>query len=243
MKICVIIPVYNAAKHIGSAAASVLRHGYPLLVVCDGCTDGTLEIVSSIAGVEVAAYGRNRGKGCAIRHGMRRAMQLGYTHAITFDGDGQHLAADIDGLKEKAMANPNAIIVGSRQFNNANMPSGSRFANRFSNFWFRLQTGIALPDTQTGFRCYPLHKMGSMRIFTNRYEAELEILARCAWRNIKLIPQPINVYYPDERERITHFRKGWDFCRISLLNIALCVLAVVYGYPSMVVRKFLTQNE
>ena len=76
-----------------------------------------------------------------------------------------------------------------------------------------------------------------MRPFTRRYEAELELLVRAAWHNIKLIPTTIDVYYPPADERISHFRKGRDFARISLLNTALCIIALVYGYPSMFVRK------
>jgi glycosyltransferase involved in cell wall biosynthesis len=185
----------------------------------------------------VLSYDKNRGKGYALRQGFKRASELGFTHAITMDADGQHLATDIAALQQVSRKNPDALIIGSRQFNNPNMPEGSLFANNFSNFWFRVQTGISLPDTQTGFRVYPLHLMRNMHLFTNRYEAELELLVRLAWRGIKMIPQGINVYYPPKNERLSHFRKGKDFFRISVLNTVLCVLAVVYAYPTMFLRK------
>jgi len=97
-----------------------------------------------------------------------------------------------------------------------------------------------LPDTQTGYRLYPLEKMKRLRPFTSRYEAELEMLVRCAWRGIKLVSLPVRVYYAPDGERMSHFRPGVDFFRISLLNTLFVVLAVVYGYPAKLVRKMVS---
>jgi len=256
MKTCVIIPVYNSEKHISDVLRSVLQHAKDVIVVNDGSTDGTLDVLrhsresgnlpkqQEIAGqarndgaFELVSYAKNRGKGYALQQGFRRALELGFTHAITMDADGQHLATDIAMLVQASENQPNALIVGARKFDNPNMPQGNVFANNFSNFWFMVQTGKKLPDTQTGFRIYPLQKIGKMRLFTNRYEAELEMLVRSAWRNIPIISQPINVYYPPINERLSHFRGGKDFFRISVLNTILCFAAVIYGYPSMFLRK------
>ncbi|MDR2805231.1 MAG: glycosyltransferase family 2 protein [Dysgonamonadaceae bacterium] len=240
IKFCVIIPVYNSEKLITNVVKSVMQHAENLIVVNDGSTDKTLEQLvefQKFNKFELISYAPNCGKGYALHQGFKKALELGFTHAITMDADGQHLATDIAVLQQKSRENPDALIIGSRKFDNPNMPESSRFANNFSNFWFRMQTGISLPDTQTGFRLYPLLRMGRMRLFTNRYEAELEILARSAWRGIKLIPQEINVYYPPTKERLSHFRKGKDFFRISVLNTFLCFFAVVYGYPRMILRK------
>ena len=117
------------------------------------------------------------------------------------------------------------------------MPRQNTFANRISNFWFRLQTGIALPDTQSGFRLYNLSSLRLLGLITSRYEAELELLVRSAWRNIPIIPIPINVYYPPQEERVSFFRPGKDFTRISILNTFFCFAAILYGYPSMLLRK------
>ena len=245
MKICVIIPVYNSENLIANVIKSVLQCADNMIVVNDGSTDETLEaILNSVSKraknshrVQIVSYSKNRGKGYALQQGFKRALKFGFTHAITLDADGQHLASDIPVLVQKAMENPDALIVGSRKFDNPNMPQGNVFANKFSNFWFKVQTAKNLPDTQTGFRVYPLLKMGKMRLFTSRYEAELEMLVRSAWRGIPLIPQSIHVYYPPINERLSHFRGGKDFFRISVLNTVLCFLAVVWGYPSMFLRK------
>jgi len=244
---CVIIPVYNCEKVIAGVLESVLQYTENLIVVNDGSTDGTLNAIchcgldpqSPALGerITLVSYTKNHGKGYALQQGFRKAIEMGFTHAVTLDADGQHLASDIPAMVQKSAENPKALIIGVRKFDNPNIPQGSVFANKFSNFWFRVQTGKRLSDTQTGFRVYPLKEVGKMHLFTNRYEAELEILVRSAWRNIPIVSQPVNVYYPPKEERISHFRGGKDFFRISVLNTVLCFCAVIYGYPSMFLRK------
>jgi len=237
-QICVIIPTYNNDQTLAQVIDSALEYLSAVIVVNDGSTDDTLEILKRYQEkIEIVAYEKNRGKGFALRCGFDRAEQLGYTHAITIDSDGQHFASDIPKFVKAAHENPNALIVGSRNLTQDNMPQKNTFANKFSNFWFTVQTAHRLSDTQSGYRLYPLQKMKRLRPLTSRYEAELEILVRCAWRNIPIISIPIHVYYAPEGKRVTHFRPGIDFVRISLLNSLLTLLAFIYGYPSVVIRK------
>ena len=236
---CVIIPTYNNALTLSGVILEVLNYCAHVVVVNDGSSDSTPEVLQSFGDrIHVIEYFPNRGKGYALRKGFRYAVEKGFRYAVTIDSDGQHFASDIPLLMEASSRNPQALIIGSRQFNQPNMPAKNSFANKFSNFWFTVQTGHRLNDTQTGYRLYPLHKMSKMRFFTSRYETELEILVRLAWKGVPLIPVPVKVYYAPKGERVTHFRKGKDFFRISLLNTALCVAAVLYGYPSMLFRKW-----
>ena len=91
-----------------------------------------------------------------------------------------------------------------------------------------MQTGHYLPDTQTGYRLYPLKKLRALSLTTSRYEAELEFMVFASWTGVKLVSVPVNVYYPPAGERVTHFRPGPDFLRITMLNSVLCFLAVVW---------------
>jgi glycosyltransferase involved in cell wall biosynthesis len=179
----------------------------------------------------VIGYQPNRGKGYALKQGFKRASTMGFRYAITIDSDGQHLGSDIAVFLDKIQQCPDSLIVGSRLLNQENMPYGNTFANKFSNFWYRLQTGINLPDTQSGFRLYPLYKFARMHFITNRYEAELEMLVRAAWRGINVCDVEISVYYPPLNERVSHFHPFWDFFRISVLNTFFTILALVYAYP------------
>jgi glycosyltransferase involved in cell wall biosynthesis len=237
LDICAVIPTYNNEKTLAAVIDSVLKYINTVVVVNDGSTDRTNEILEPYkTKVHVVSYTKNRGKGYALRCGFDCARKMGYKYALTIDSDGQHYAEDIPAFVETSEKHPNTLIVGNRNLTQDNMPKKNTFANRFSNFWFALQTGTKLPDTQTGFRLYPLEKMKRLRPFTSRYEAELELLVRCAWRGIKLIPIPVQVYYAPEGERVSHFRPAMDFFRISLLNTLFVFLAVVYGYPRMFFR-------
>lgn len=235
--LCIIIPTYNNAGTVCRVVQEAQQSGLKVLVVNDGSTDGSAALLSALADVELVSYEINRGKGHALLEGFRRARQLGYDYAITMDADGQHYASDIPVFLQIHEQCPDALVVGSRNLQSENMPGKNTFANKFSNFWFHLQTLQCLPDTQTGFRLYPLKAFGSLWWITSRYEAELELLVSAAWKGVKLIAVPIRVYYPPQGERVTHFRPAYDFTRISILNTILCLLAVVYGYPRMLFQK------
>lgn len=238
-EICVIVPTYNNARFLQSTIEDILQYSENVIVVNDGSTDQTDEILKNFwQKITVFSYKKNKGKGYALRCGFNIAENQNFKYAITMDSDGQHQAADLPLFYETLAQNPESVIIGSRLLQQENMPAGNTFANKFSNFWFAVQTGKCLPDTQTGFRLYPLKKMRSIRPFLSRYEAELELLVRLAWRNAKIIPIKINVNYPTDR--ITHFRPFADFLRISVLNTFLCILAVFYGYPK---RLFLWINN
>jgi len=238
LRICVVIPTYNNAGTLLEVIRNVSEYCADIFVVNDGSTDATPELLSRPdLPATVLAYMPNKGKGTALVTGFREALKRGFRYAITIDSDGQHYASDIPAFAETVALNPDSLIIGSRGMKHDNMPQKNTFANKFSNFWFAVQTGRRLPDTQSGFRLYPLDKMGSMRLLTSRYEAELEMLVRSAWRNIPIIAIPIQVYYPPEGERVSHFRPAKDFTRISLLNTFFCFAALLYGYPSMLVRK------
>lgn len=229
-KICVIIPTYNNATTIRRVIEDVEKYCTSIIVVNDGSTDDTAAILQSIPSpIEVVSYPDNRGKGYALVTGFKKAKALGYTHAITIDADGQHFADDIPCFIEGLKHNPEGFIVGCRNLTEENMPRQNTFANRFSNFWFRLQTGINLPDTQSGYRLYTLSSLKGLNLITSRYESELELLVYAAWAGVDITSVNVKVYYPPAEERVSHFRPIYDFFRISVLNTVLCLGALLYG--------------
>jgi glycosyltransferase involved in cell wall biosynthesis len=230
--ICAVIPSYNNGGTVVEVVRGVLRQGLSVIVVDDGSTDGTADALKDLP-VHVLRHTRNRGKGRALKTGLEEARRQGYRFALTLDADGQHDPGDIPALV--AAAGERTLVIGSRNLTAEGMPSGNTFANRFSNFWFTVQTGRKLPDTQTGFRVYPLEDLPSLKLLTARYEAELTLLVFSAWKGLKLVPVPVRVYYPEDR--VSHFRPFADFFRISVLNTVLCVLALVYGYPRMLLGR------
>ena len=245
LKVCLLIPTYNHAQFLCKVLEQSAAVPIPIMVINDGSTDNTKQVIEEFEKGKsdfpfhyVHQY-PNQGKGAALKRGASLARNLGYQSMITIDSDGQHNPNEIALFIEKATLDPKAIIVGSRGFDHENMPQKNSFANRFSNFWFRLQTTIPLPDTQSGFRYYPLFVFEKKRWLTDRYNFELEILVRNVWREVKVIDIPIHVYYPPKDIRVTHFRPFIDFARISLLNTLLTLLAFIYFYPKKGVHFFI----
>ena len=242
LKICVIVPTYNNGKTIAEVIHGIQKCTENIIVVNDGSTDDTLQVLKSFEGIEIVSYNKNVGKGFAIRSGFKAAIGSGFDYAITIDSDGQHFPDDLPVFLDKLKTNRDALLVGSRNIQTEGMPSKNTFANKFSNFWFWAETGLRLPDTQSGFRLYPIKNYRNTRFFTRKYEFEIEVLVRSAWSGIDIIPVPIRVYYPPEEERITHFRPLPDFGRISVLNTVLVFITFLYILP-LKAFKYLTNNK
>ncbi len=241
-KACVLIPTYNNSGTIAEVIRDVLQYTHNVIIVNDGSTDNTLELLQQFSQVELLSYTPNKGKGTALKRGIRKAAELGYEHAITMDSDGQHYAKDLPLFLEQLSITPNALIVGARNMNQENVPGKSSFGNKFSNFWYWVNTGIKLPDTQTGYRSYPVQKLAKKRYFTRKYEFEIEILVRAAWSRISVLSIPVSVYYPSPDERVSHFRPFKDFTRISILNTVLVLIAFLWVKPLNILRM-LTSKE
>ena len=242
LQVCVIIPTYNNAATLRGVIEDVLQYTGNIIVVNDGSTDDTDRIAGSVEGITYIGYSKNRGKGWALRTGFTKAVSLGYRYAITIDSDGQHFAKDLPAFLDKIEQVPDAVIIGSRNMSQSGIPAKSSFGNRFSSFWFRLETGIKMPDTQSGYRLYPVRKLDGIRFFSRKYEFEIEVLVRAAWKGIPVLNIPVSVYYAPPGERVSHFRPFRDFFRISVLNTILVSIVLLYIYPRNFFRT-LTNKE
>ncbi len=241
-KCCVIIPTYNNHQTIEKVVTEVLEYTNQVIVVNDGSTDNTGDILNKISEVDVVSYPKNKGKGYALKTGFKHAWNNGYEYAITIDSDGQHFASDLPKFVEAIDENPNAIIIGNRNMEQDGIPGKSSFGNRFSNFWFKFETGISMPDTQSGYRLYPLRPLSKIRLFTNKYELEIEVIVRAAWRGVDVTHIPIQVYYAPKETRISHFKPFKDFTRISILNTILVIYALLVAKPFAFVKKLNKKN-
>lgn len=235
-KICVLVPTYNNANTLGDVLRDVLSYTSHVIVVNDGATDHTNDVLALFPQVTVVSYLPNRGKGIALRRGFKYAIENGYDYAITIDADGQHFANDLPVFFNKVREKPRAILIGARNLQQENMPGKNTFANKFSNFWFYVETGLKGPDTQSGYRLYPLHAMKKMWFICTKYEFEIEVLVKSAWRGIRIEWVPVQVYYPPAEERVSHFRPFRDFSRISVLNTVLVTIAFLYIHPRNFIR-------
>ena len=229
-KICVLIPTYNNAKTLARVIDGVLRYTSHIIIVNDGATDATPDILTRYPELTIIHLPKNKGKGNALRIGFDKARSLGYDYAITIDSDGQHYPEDIPVFIAtiEAESEP-TLLVGSRNMTQDEVPKKSSFGHKFSNFWFHLETGVNLPDTQSGYRLYPLQYIPK-KYYTEKFEFEIEILVRSSWNGVQLKNVPIQVLY-DPEERVSHFRPFRDFMRISVLNSVLVLIALFYIKP------------
>ena len=235
-KICVLIPTYNNEKTLKRVIAGVLDYTENIIVINDGSTDSTLQILEKYS-ITVINLSENKGKGNALKLGFRKAKESGYNYAITIDSDGQHYPDDMPVFVENLLnENEDVLLIGNRNMSQDGIPKKSSFGNRFSNFWFWFETGIKLEDTQSGYRLYPLHKIPK-KYFTPKFEFEIEIIVRTAWRHVPVKNVPIKVLY-DPAERVSHFRPFKDFTRISILNTILVTITLFYIIPRNFVNNF-----
>ncbi len=231
LKCCILIPTYNNAQTLEKVITDVSEYSDNVLVINDGSTDNTNHILAKFNNIQVVSYLQNKGKGFALRTGFEAARKNGFHYVITIDSDGQHFADDIPVFVEKMETEKNSIIIGARNMNQDSVPGKSNFGNRFSNFWFKFNTGITVPDTQSGYRLYPIKLLEGIHFITRKYEFEVEVIVRAAWRGIGVTAVPVKVYYPPAAERISHFRPIPDFSRVSVLNTFLVLIAFFYIKP------------
>ncbi|KMQ65907.1 b-glycosyltransferase [Chryseobacterium sp. FH2] len=236
-KICVLIPTYNNEKTLKRVIDGVLDYTENIIVINDGSTDSTLKILINYSQITVINLPENKGKGNGLKTGFRKAKELGYNYAITIDSDGQHYPDDIPVFVEALLnGKEDVLLIGNRNMSQDGIPKKSSFGNHFSNFWFWFETGIKLEDTQSGYRLYPLHKIPK-KYFTPKFEFEIEIIVRTAWRHIPVKNVPIKVLY-DPLERVSHFRPFKDFTRISILNTILVTITLFYIIPRNFLNNF-----
>lgn len=240
--IVVIIPTYNNDRTLLSVIEKVKRYSKQVIVVNDGSTDHTGKLLESVSGIQLITHPANKGKGHALKSGLSAAKEQGFRYALTIDSDGQHYPEDIPSFVNEIERHPDAMLVGARNLAADNMPGKNTFANKFSNFWFRLETGIKLNDTQSGYRLYPLHRIGKMKYYTAKYEFELEMIVFLAWKGVEVKNIPVNVYYPAQGERVSHFRPLRDFTRISILNTILVIVTFLWILPTTFLRKLTWTN-
>lgn len=238
--ICIVIPTYNNSKTLTRVLDGVLTFTNDIIVVNDGSTDITSAILQNYSDrITIKHIEQNGGKGLALRTGFQMAATAGYDFAITIDSDGQHFPSDIPVFINELenSETKNVLYIGSRNMEQEGVPAKSSFGNKFSNFWFWFETGIKLEDTQSGYRLYPLHIIKNFHFFTTKFEFEIEVIVKAAWKGVEVKNVPVQVLY-DENERVSHFRPFQDFTRISILNTWLVTIALLYIKPRDLIRSF-----
>jgi glycosyltransferase involved in cell wall biosynthesis len=221
-EIIVVIPTYNNDSTIQKVVDDVLSYDIKVIVVDDGYDKPVEEILDKNPNLIVLRHPINKGKGQAILTGARKVKELGYNYFVSLDGDGQHLASQIEKIIN-ACSGENQIIIGARNFEIDNVPNGSRFGRWFSNFWATWDTEQEIEDSLSGFRLYPTSIL-DLDIKTSRFDWEMEVLVKHSWKKRLIKEVTIECYYPSAEERVSHFKNFWDTAAIVMVHIRLLPL-------------------
>jgi glycosyltransferase involved in cell wall biosynthesis len=220
--VAALVPAYEAAASVGAVVADTRGALEPVVVVDDGSRDRTGEVAAA-AGATVVRHAANRGKGAALVTGLRHLAERGFARALTLDADGQHLADEIPVLLAASDAAPRAIVVGVRQKGGHTIKRSARLGNWIADRLLRAIAGRTLPDTQSGFRVYPIGATLALGATGSRFDFETEILLRAARGGVAVVGVPVRVHYPPVDERVSHYRPWRDTLRIVATVVRVLV--------------------
>ena len=209
MQIAILIPAYNESVQIGQLVRTLKAMGFPLIVVDDGSSDGTAEKAKT-GGAEVICHKKNLGKGAALKTGFEYILNMDYDAVLIMDGDAQHSPSDIHKFIDLANKGGNAIIIGNRMVDTRNMPFNRKLANMFMSFILSFICSQKIPDSQCGFRLIKKEVLKNIKIESDRFEVESEILIKARRAGSTILSVPIRTLYGKESSQINPF---WDTFR------------------------------
>jgi glycosyltransferase involved in cell wall biosynthesis len=213
LKACVIIPALNAGKTIFDLATKLLAMGHRVVVVDDGSTDDTYQEAKR-AGAMVIKHGANRGKGAALKTGFSYVLEGGYEAVITIDADGQHSYEDVSKFLSAAGSDAD-IIIGSRMGDTHDMPPIRILTNKLSSFIISRLTGERIEDSQCGFRLIKSHALRGIKLATNGYDTESELLIKAARAGFTISTVQVKTIYTADRvSHINPFLISFRFLRL-----------------------------
>ncbi len=224
MKLGAVIPVYNHGAAVGAVVRAIRAHGLPVLMVDDGSDDACATVLDSLVASDVHLHrlAVNQGKGVAVMTGFRVAQQMGWTHALQIDADGQHDTTDIPRFAAQAEKFPEHVICGVPIYD-ASVPKGRLYGRYLTHVWVWINTlSLDIRDSMCGFRLYPLAPtvalIDAVRI-GRRMDFDTEMIVRLYWRGTRVINQPTRVCYPIDG--VSHFRMLQDNVLISAMHARL----------------------
>jgi glycosyltransferase involved in cell wall biosynthesis len=238
---CALIPTYDNPLTIAGVVTEVRRHLADVLVVDDGSHDEARRVLDDIAGralARVVRRDRNGGKGAAVKTGLRAARDLGFTHALQIDADGQHDTADIPKFLARAAERPQAAVLGHPVYD-ATMPRGRVAAHALTNFMVFIQTGgRVIVDPQCGFRVYPVGPALEAGAQGERMNFDIEIAVRLAWAGVPIVNVPTAVrYLPRAAGGTSHFRPVRDNVAITWMHTRLTFISVLRRLGLVRIRR------
>lgn len=211
--ICAIIPALNAERSIATVVAQSRRHIEPVVVIDDGSSDATGEVAEAV-GATVLRHDVNRGKGAALKSGFAWALAHGFDAVITLDADAQHLPSEIPKFLEAREETGADLIIGGRSHLFPQMLPRRRLANRFSAACISIASGVRVTDSQSGFRLYSANLLRQIKLRTDGFDMESEVIVRAGRRKLKVVTIPIDLGFVNGIAT-SHYKPLKDTLRIA----------------------------
>ena len=212
-----LIPVLNGVSSIGGVVASCVPQIDQVVVIDDGSSDGSGDAAKK-AGAVVLRHEVNRGKGAALKTGFQYAVENGFAGVVTLDADGQHLPSEIPKFIAAHRDTKADLIIGGREHLFAEMLPRRRRANQFSAWTISFASGTNVPDSQSGFRFYSLPLLQKVRLRTDGFDMESEVIVRAGRHGFKLLTIPISLGFVDGQST-SHYKPLKDTLKIALTVI------------------------
>lgn len=237
---CVLIPVYNHAAAIERTCEGARRLGVPLLLVDDGSDRECAAALDALAreqDVTLVRLPANRGKGAAVKAGLREAARLGFTHALQVDADGQHEAADLPPFLADLDAATEELRIGYPRFD-ASVPRHRFYARYATHVLVWLDTlSLELRDTMCGVKLYPVaavNRLVAEHDCGDRMQFDTELPVRWVWAGRAVRNLPVRVYYP--LDGVSHFALWRDNRQLTVMHLRL-LCGMLRRLPRLLTRR------
>lgn len=250
-KFAFIVPVYRHASTLDYVVSSLIKFNCPIIVVDDGNEEEDKKNIKQVAkkysSVVLLERKKNGGKGRAVNDGVKKAYQLGLTHVLQIDSDGQHDVNRVEYFLELSNKNPNSIICSYPEYDES-VPKSRLIARKFANFWIHIVTlSNEIKDCLIGFRVYPVEPyyklLKSFAIVDTHMGFDVDILVHLIWKGINIVQSSVKVSYP--KDGVSNFRVIRDNIHISLTYTRL-FFGMIFRLPILlfrILKRGLKNNE
>ncbi|MCG9543318.1 glycosyltransferase family 2 protein [Vibrio sp. Isolate33] len=240
-KACFLIPCFNHGATMPAVVSSLHHFELPIIIVDDGSELTTKQFLAPLAensNVTLVTLEQNQGKGGAVKAGIKKAQQLGFSHAIQIDADGQHDLESLPVLIEASQAKPQRLISGQPVYDES-VPKARLYGRYATHIWVWIETlSLSIKDSMCGFRAYPINQTQTVLSkydVGSRMDFDIEILVRLYWEGCDIDFVETRVIYPENG--ISHFDALWDNVKISWMHTRL-FLGMLPRAPKLIARHF-----
>ncbi|PMG59803.1 acyltransferase [Vibrio lentus] len=240
-KACFLIPCFNHGATMPAVVSSLHHFELPIIIVDDGSELTTKQFLAPLAEnsyVTLVTLEQNQGKGGAVKAGIKKAQELGFSHAIQIDADGQHDLDALPALIQASQAKPQRLISGQPVYDES-VPKARLYGRYATHIWVWIETlSLSIKDSMCGFRAYPIDKTQTV---LNKYDVgsrmdfDIEILVRLYWEGCDIDFVETRVIYPENG--MSHFDALWDNVKISWMHTRL-FFGMLPRAPKLIARHF-----